>query len=240
MKERLLPLQCFPYFSRSKAVHCDFCRCLIELVFMLLPCLSSAGPFFNMLKFRRAPKLPAEFNFNFMLMAKVWCDSCQEQGIIVYWKCPDWLWGPVGNGYCFDGSRAGGMWRWPCISICCENWVWVELYFHCPICLNNWFISYVSVFLNIFSHYDWQSLFRIVMWCKIFVSRLDVIGKSIWKLVFLLCCHDLAEVCTSTQRNLLVCPVASEIVQGDGNRRYMITLDTAVDIMNCLKEVRKR
>jgi hypothetical protein len=72
-------------------------------------------------KIPQGPKLPTEFNFNFMLMDKVWFDSCQKQGIVVYWKCPDWLWGPVGNGYCFDGGKAGGMWRWLSISVCCEN-----------------------------------------------------------------------------------------------------------------------
>jgi len=43
-------------------------------------------------------------------------------------------------------------------------------------------------------------------------------------------------VCKGTEPNLLVCPFASKIVQGDGNRRYMIALDTTVDIFDCLKE----
>ena len=87
----------FSLLLTDEAVHCDFCRCLIELVFLLLLCLSSAGPFFNTLKFHRAPKLPTEFNFNFLLIEKVWSDSCQEQGIVVCWQCPDWLWGTVGS-----------------------------------------------------------------------------------------------------------------------------------------------
>jgi len=58
-------------------------------------------------------------------------------------------------------------------------------------------------------------------------------NQLIWKVVFLVCCHDLTEVCTGTQTNLLVCPVASEIVQGDGNMN-------TVDIMKCLEEVRKQ
>jgi hypothetical protein len=65
---------------------------------------------------------------------------------------------------------------------------------------------------------------------------MQLANQLIWKVVFLVCCRDLAEVCTGTQTNLLVCSVASESVQDDGNRRYMIT----VDIMKCLKEVRKQ